>query len=57
MTADMSMARGLATPAPAMSGAEPWTASNTARSSPKLAPGTTPSPPTSPAHKSLITSP
>jgi hypothetical protein len=40
-----------------MSGALPCTASNTAQSSPMLAPGTTPSPPTSPAHRSDMMSP
>ena len=43
---------GLASPLPAMSGALPWTASNTAYALPRFAPGTSPSPPTSPAHRS-----
>jgi hypothetical protein len=34
-----------------MSGALPWTASKTAHSSPMLAPGTTPRPPTRPARE------
>src|SRR5260370_654820 len=49
MTADISRASGLAIPRPAMSGAEPCTASKTAPWSPMFAPGTTPRPPTRPA--------
>src|ERR1700684_1943888 len=51
------MAVGLAMPFPAMSGAEPCTASNTACRSPRFAPGTTPSPPTYSAARSDTTSP
>jgi len=39
------------------SGAVPWTASNIAHSGPMLAPGVTPSPPTSPAARSETMSP
>jgi len=48
---------GFARPLPARSGALPWTASNSATLVPMFAPGTRPRPPTSPAHRSLITSP
>ena len=54
---DMVIASGFTIPFPAMSGALPWTASNTAYSSPILAPGTTPSPPTRPAPRSEMMSP
>src|SRR6185295_8541413 len=57
ITADMNSAVGLARPLPAMSGAVPCTASKTAQRSPMLAPGTTPSPPTSPAQRSETMSP
>ena len=53
----ISRAVGLAKPLPAMSGAVPSTASNMAHWSPMLALGTTPNPPTSPAARSLMTSP
>ena len=52
ITADSSSAGGLAFCYPVMSGAVQWTASNTATSSPKLAGGTSPSPPTGPAQRS-----
>ena len=52
-----SCAVGLAMPFPAMSGALPCTASNTACFSPMLAPGTMPSPPTRPAARSETMSP
>src|SRR5690606_1876472 len=52
-----SSAQGLATPLPAMSGAEPWTASKIAASVPMLAPGARPRPPTRPAHRSEMMSP
>ena len=55
--ADMSSAVGFATFWPAMSGADPCTASKTAASAPMLAPGTTPSPPTRPAARSDTMSP
>jgi hypothetical protein len=51
MTADSMRTVGFAFPCPAMSGALPCTASNTAWLSPMLAPGTMPIPPTSPADK------
>ena len=51
------MAVGFATPLPAMSGALPWTGSNTAYSHPRFAPGASPSPPVSPAQRSLRMSP
>src|SRR5690606_1170637 len=57
ISAERRTAVGLATPLPAMSGAVPWTASNTAAVSPMLAPPTTPSPPTRPAQRSLMMSP
>ncbi len=57
IAAERMSAVGLATPFPAMSGALPWTASKTAHSSPMLAPGTTPRPPTRPAVRSLRMSP
>src|ERR1044072_1014289 len=49
---DCNSAVGLATPCPAMSGAEPCTASNIAPFSPMSAPATRPRPPIKPAHKS-----
>src|SRR6266849_6204835 len=57
ITVDIISAVGLARPLPAMSGAVPWTASKIAQRSPRFAPGTTPRPPTSPAHKSDTMSP
>ena len=57
ITADSSSAVGLAMLLPAMSGALPCTASNTPMSPPRLAAPTTPSPPTSPAHRSETMSP
>ena len=57
-TADSSSAVGLAMSRPAMSGAVPCTASNTPTPfSPRLAAGTTPRPPTRPAHRSDTMSP
>src|SRR3712207_7699992 len=50
--AESRVARGLARFCPAYLGAEPWTGSKTAISSPMLAPGATPSPPVSPAQRS-----
>ena len=55
--ADSSSAVGLARFWPAMSGALPCTASNTADLAPMFAPGTTPSPPTRPAQRSETMSP
>ena len=52
----MITASGFATPFPARSGAVPCTASNTAAWSPMFAPGTTPRPPTSPAHRAILQS-
>ena len=49
---DRIIATGSAMPWPAMSGALPCTASNTAYSQPMFAPGISPSPPTSPAQRS-----
>src|SRR5256885_11163175 len=49
--------RGLAIFFPAMSGAEPCTASKMAHSWPRFAPGTSPSPPTNAAHRSEMMSP
>ena len=57
MAPERMTAIGLATPRPAMSGALPCTASKTAYSSPMFAPGTSPSPPTRPAQRSLSRSP
>ena len=54
---DRIIAIGFATPLPAMSGALPWTGSNTAYSHPRFAPAARPSPPTSPAHRSEMMSP
>jgi hypothetical protein len=48
---------GLATPCPAMSGADPWTASNIEASRPMFPAGAIPMPPTSPASRSLRMSP
>lgn len=48
---------GLARPLPAMSGAEPWTASKTAAFVPMFAPAAIPSPPMRPAQRSLTMSP
>ncbi len=55
--APSSSAHGLALPCPAMSGAEPCTASKIATSVPMLAPGARPRPPTRPAHRSEMMSP
>src|SRR5690606_32157751 len=52
-----SSAQGLAMPLPAMSGAEPCTASKIAASVPMLAPGARPRPPTRPAQRSEMMSP
>src|SRR5947208_19822 len=57
MTPEKIAASGLATPFPAMSGAVPCTASKIATRLPMLAPGTSPSPPTRPAHRSDTMSP
>ena len=56
-TALRMMAVGLAIPLPAMSGAEPWTASKTAIPSPMFALGARPRPPTRPAVRSDTMSP
>ena len=56
-TDESNSANGFARFLPAMSGALPWTASNTAMSLPRLADPTTPRPPTNPAHKSETISP
>ncbi len=55
--ADRISAMGFATFFPAMSGALPCTASNTAAAAPTFAPGTMPSPPTSPDARSDTMSP
>ena len=57
MAAERISAVGLALSCPAMSGAEPCTASNTAYSLPMFAPGAMPKPPAMPAAKSLAMSP
>ncbi len=57
MAAASINATGLALPWPAMSGAEPCTASKIAASRPMLAPGAMPSPPTRPATRSERMSP
>ena len=55
--ADRMSAVGFARSWPAYFGADPWTASKTAASSPMFAPGAMPRPPTSPAARSLMMSP
>src|SRR5262249_49904649 len=50
MAALRTTAIGFARPFPAMSGALPCTASNTAYRAPRFAPGTRPNPPTNPPH-------
>ena len=57
MAAASISAIGFAMPLPAMSGAEPCTASKMAASAPMLAPGAMPRPPTSPATRSDRMSP
>jgi hypothetical protein len=57
MQAERIVAIGLATPRPAMSGAEPCTGSNTAWWSPTFADGARPRPPTRPAMRSERMSP
>src|SRR4028119_2419370 len=55
--AESSVARGFARFWPAYFGADPWTGSKTAISSPMFAPGATPRPPVSPAQRSERMSP
>ena len=55
--AESSVASGLALFCPAYLGAEPWTGSKTAISSPMFAPGARPRPPVRPAHRSERMSP
>lgn len=54
---DNNNAVGLASPFPAISGAEPWTASKMEASLPMFPEGVNPSPPMSPAHMSERISP